>query len=131
MEQSAGSDDVERDLVLSTDRLTVEGDAERQVIGDDTTYVAGAATLEAGEIILRATQRIVLEVGGNRVLLDGAGVVVEASGGSVSVTGADEVVTDAPRVNLRGSAVKIEAIGSLDATAGAIATVRAALIKLN
>jgi len=86
VEQGAG-----RDLVLANDRLQVEGDADRRVLGDDTTVVGGAATLEADEIILRANQRIVLEVGGNRVLLDGAGIAVEASGGSVAVTGAEEV----------------------------------------
>ena len=86
MEQGSG-----RDLVLSDDRLQVEGDADRRVLGDDTTVVGGAATVEADEIVLRANQRIVLEVGGNRVLLDGSGIAVEASGGSVTVSGADEV----------------------------------------
>jgi hypothetical protein len=129
--QSAGSDNPVRDLAVASDRLQVEGDADRRVLGDDTTVVGGAATVEADEIILRAAQRIVLEVGGNRVLLDGAGIVVEASGGSVSVTGAEEVVTDAPRVRTRGGEVEIDATTALTAKAGATASVAAAMIRLN
>ena len=116
MEQGAG-----RDLVLANDRLQVEGDADRRVLGDDTTVVGGAATLEADEIILRANQRIVLEVGGNRVLLDGAGIAVEAAGGAVTVTGAEHVFTDAPFVRIRGQAtVEVEATTEIKATAGII-----------
>jgi hypothetical protein len=116
VEQDAG-----RDLVLASDRLQVEGDAERRVLGDDTTVVGGAATVEADEIILRARQRIVLEVGGNRVLLDGAGIAVEASAGTVTITGAEEVATDAPHVRIRGGAtVEIEASGQIKASAGVI-----------
>ena len=127
MEQDSG-----RDLVLASDRLQIEGDADRRVLGDDTTVVGGAATVEADEIVLRANQRIVLEVGGNRVLLDGAGIAVEASGGSVTVTGAEEVdVSSVRRVRIQGTEVEIDAGTSLTARAQGTATVSAALIRLN
>jgi hypothetical protein len=123
----------------TSDRVQVDGDADRRVLGDDTTVVGGAATLEADEIVLRATQRIVLEVGSVRVLLDGAGIAVEASGGTVSVTGAEEVVTDAFRVRMRsatdldiaGTTVRIDGSADVEVTGGRQFRATAGMIRLN
>jgi uncharacterized protein (DUF2345 family) len=114
----------DRDLVVDgTDRLRVEGDAERRVLGDDSAVVGGAATIEAGEIVLRAKQRIVLEAGGNRLLIDGSGIEIEARGGSVSVTGADEVLTDAPLVRATGARIEINGQAEV--------IVKGAIVRLN
>ena len=133
MTQSAGGDQP------TNDRTQVDGDADRRVLGDDTTVVGGAATLEADEIVLRATQRIVLEVGGNRVLVDSLGIAVEATGGSVSVTGAAEVVTDALRVRVRSGTdleidaahVRVRGSAEVDVEAGTQLRASAPLIRLN
>ena len=118
--------------MLASDRLQVDGDTDRRVLGDDTSVVGGAATVEADEIVLRANQRIVLEVGGNRVLLDGSGIAVEAAGGSVTVSGAEDVdVSSARRVRIDGTEVEIGAGSNLTARAIGNATVTAALIRLN
>lgn len=127
MEQGSG-----RDLVLASDRLQVDGDTDRRVLGDDASVVGGAATVEADEIVPRANQRIMLEVGGNRVLLDGSGIAVEAAGGSVTVSGAKDVdISSARRVRIEGTEVEIEAGSNLTARAIGNATVTAALIRLN
>ena len=89
--------------------VQVDGDADRRVLGDDTTVVGGAATLQADEIVLRATQRIVLEVGGNRALLDGAGIVVEAAGGSVGFHRCGALGPMGLSTRLRGTAQAVDA----------------------
>jgi hypothetical protein len=55
--QSAESDNPVRSLALSSDRLQVDGDADRRVLGDDTTSASltarGGATVEITAGLIR------------------------------------------------------------------------------
>lgn len=103
--------------VSGDDRIVVEGDAAARVLGDDTTVVGGASTLEASEVVIRAGQRLSIEVGPHRVLLDESGLTVELGGGTISLTGADQL--------------EVHASKAVTMAGGALVTISGGLIRLN
>jgi len=63
--------------------ILVKNDKEQTIGGDSTTDVTGKLTETAEEIILRAKKKILIEVGGNKILIEQSGIRI--LGGKVKV----------------------------------------------
>jgi type VI secretion system secreted protein VgrG len=85
---------------IDTDQqLTVKGDTHFDLKGDWINVVGGKLSLNAGTIVIEASQKLTLKVGGSTVVLNPCGVYIDGAlihnqGGGPADTAADVTIKD-------------------------------------
>ena len=84
-----------------------------------------------GAVSIKAAKKLVLDVGGGSLTLDGQGKKATLKMGSISVEANQSLTLKGQNVKLEGSMASLKANGNMEVKAGGVLTLKGAMAKVN